>query len=617
MIHVDCRGAGRSPGKLDVNSPQEFMDFKEAIEWAGAQPWCNGKVGLLGISYYAAGQWMVASYRPKYLAAILPWAGTCDFYRDRTRHGGIFCSGFVGRWWQNSVLNNQHGKANSTLTDFVNGERSTGPASLAPEKLKENRFDYIENVRAHPLLDAWYQARSADLSKIEVPALVVSNWSALGLHLRGTIEGFVGISSKEKWLKVQTGPYFATFFAPDSVALQRRFFDRYLKGVDNGWDKEPRVEVRGARARRQGAPPRPFGRLADRGHALRQAAPRRRRQDARPGRRRRPRPSASYPALSEGATFTSAPLDRDMEIAGPLLAKLQLSCSKPDMDMFCTLLAFDPSGREINFATNFDPIPLSQGWLRVALRKLDPARTTDWQPVHSFDAPQPLRPGEVVEAQVEVWPTAAFLPKGSRLALILSGQDYKGTGKPGSSSSGFFLHNDPVDRPPENYDGEHTIHTGGGKASFLQLPVLTAYLTHPEVAQDLRLEGEAVAGTLRRDDGAVRHRHRLDPQILAQAHVLDPQPVGDRGEEVDVELGKEMRRDRHAPGVGDGGDLTQVGEAAAHRIGLQNRQQRVLEERLEVEPGEMRLAADDPEIERRGDPQITAEIVGPTGSSSQ
>jgi uncharacterized protein len=473
LIQVDCRGAGRSPGKLDVNSPQEFKDFKEAIEWAGAQPWCNGKVGLLGISYYAAGQWMAASYRPKHLAAILPWAGTCDFYRDRTRHGGIFCSGFVGRWWQNSVLNNQHGKPDSTLTDFVNGERSTGPASLTPEELKANRLDYIENVRAHPLQDAWYRERSADLSQIEVPALVVSNWGALGLHLRGTIQGFVGIASREKWLKVQTGPYFATFFAPDSVALQRRFFDHYLKGVENGWEHEPRVELvvrspddkvhRYARSTDWPLAGTQFVKLHldASGKTLEWKAP-------------SAAAKVSYPALSDGATFTSAPLDRDMEIAGPLMAKLQLSCSKPDMDMMCTLLAFDPSGREINFATNFDPIPVSQGWLRIALRKLDPKRTSDWQPVHSFDEPQPLKPGEMVEAQIEIWPTAVFLPKGSRLALILSGQDYKGTGKPGSSNSGFFLHNDPVDRPPDRYDGEHTIHTGGGRACWLQLPVIPA-----------------------------------------------------------------------------------------------------------------------------------------------
>ena len=136
VVKVDSRGAGKSPGRLDVNSPAEFRDFYDAIEWAGVQPWSSGRVGLLGISYYAAGQWMVASYRPKHLAAILPWSGTCDFYRDRTRHGGIFVNGFVGRWWQRSVLNNQNGKADSTLTDFVTGARSTGPESFTEEQLK-------------------------------------------------------------------------------------------------------------------------------------------------------------------------------------------------------------------------------------------------------------------------------------------------------------------------------------------------------------------------------------------------------------------------------------------------------------------------------------------------
>ncbi|MDP6173568.1 MAG: CocE/NonD family hydrolase, partial [Rhodospirillales bacterium] len=200
VVQMDCRGSGRAPGKLDVNSPQEFRDFHDAIEFIGGQDWCSGKVGLLGISYYAAGQWMTASYKPKYLAAILPWQGTCDFYRDRTRHGGIFCAGFVHRWWNNSVLNNQHGNGESPLSDFINGEPTTGGESFTQGQLEANREDYIDNVRAHPLLDDWYAERSADLTKIDVPALVVANWSGLGLHLRGTIQGFPGIASKDKWL---------------------------------------------------------------------------------------------------------------------------------------------------------------------------------------------------------------------------------------------------------------------------------------------------------------------------------------------------------------------------------------------------------------------------------
>ena len=473
VVQVDCRGAGRAPGKLDVNSPQEFRDFHDAINWAGEQDWSNGKVGLLGISYYAAGQWMTASYRPKHLAAILPWQGTCDFYRDRTRHGGIFCNGFVHRWWNQSVLSNQHGNGETKLTDFINGERTTGTESLTPEQLAANREDYIENVRAHPLLDPWYAERSADLSKIDVPALIVANWSGLGLHLRGTIQGFLGIASKEKWLKVQSGPYFATFFSTEGRELQRKFFDHFLKGLDNGWPDEPRVDVTvrgiGDSVHRQihGAD-WPLGgtqfvklHLDAANAGLANAPP----ADA---------AEATYGARSEGLTFTTEPLEADTEIAGPLLAKLQLSSSTPDMDMFCTLLAFDPEGKEISFATNFDPAPLSQGWLRITQRKLDAARSSGWQPVHTHDERQPLTPGEIVEAEVEVWPTGVFLPQGSRLKLLIQGKDYEGTGEPGSSSSGFFTHFDPVDRPEEKYSGDYTVHTGGGRDCYLQIPVIPA-----------------------------------------------------------------------------------------------------------------------------------------------
>lgn len=473
VVHVDCRGAGRAPGKLDVNSPQEFSDFHDAIDWAGGQAWSNGKVGLLGISYYAAGQWMTASYKPKHLAAILPWQGTCDFYRDRTRHGGIFCDGFVHRWWNRSVLNNQHGNGQSSLTDFINGQRTTGTESLTPEQLAANRQDYIENVRAHPLLDPWYAERSADLSQIDVPALVVANWSGLGLHLRGTIQGFLGIASKEKWLKVQAGPYFATFFSTEGRQLQRKFFDHFLKGMDNGWQDEPRIDIT-VRGVGDGV----HRHIHDTGwpltgtqflklyldasnHGLASAPP-------------AAEAEANYAAQSDGLTFTTPPLDEDMEIAGPLIAKLQLSSSTPDMDMFCTLLAFDPAGKEISFATNFDPSPVSQGWLRITQRKLDPARSTDWQPVHTHDQGQPLQPGEIVEAEVEIWPTGVFLPKGSRLALLVQGKDYEGLGVPGSSTSGFFMHADPVDRPLEKYSGDYTVHTGGGRECYLQIPVIPA-----------------------------------------------------------------------------------------------------------------------------------------------
>ena len=473
VVKVDSRGSGKSPGKLDVNSPGEFRDFHDAIEWAAAQPWSSGKVGLLGISYYAAGQWMIAAQRPPHLAAILPWQGTYDFYRDRTRQGGILGSGFLRRWWNRSVLRNQHGNPETPLTDLCTGERNTGPASLAPEDLAANRVEYIENLLARPLNGPWYEERSARLDRIEMPALVVANWGGLGLHLRGTILGWLGIASHEKWLKIQSGSYFLTFLLAESVALQRRFFDRYLKNIDNGWEREPKVEVavraaddtvkRVARDTQWPLTGTKWTRFYLDASSKELVA-------TAPGKSS----CASYAAISDGVTFRTAPLEHPIEFAGPIKAKLFVSSSTDDMDLFATLRAFDPRGNEVTFLSAVEPkAPVSQGWLRVSQRKLDPQRSTEYQPWHTHDEAQKLKPGEIYEVDVEIWPASLALPAGFRLALTLQGKDFERPGESGvQKGSGWFLHDDPRDRPPGSFAGTHTVHSGGGQGSYLLLPAI-------------------------------------------------------------------------------------------------------------------------------------------------
>jgi putative CocE/NonD family hydrolase len=473
VIAVDSRGAGKSAGRLDPNSPAEFRDFYDAIEWAGAQPWSSGKVGLLGISYYAAGQWFVAAMRPPHLAAILPWQGTYDFYRDRTRQDGIFASGFLKRWWARSVLRAQHGNPESPYRDIYTGERTTGPATLSPEQLAGNRADYVQDVLAHPLNDSYYAERTPDLSRVDLPALVVANWGGLGLHLRGTIRGWMGIASDQKWLKVQSGSYFHTFLQPKNVALQRRFFDRYLKGIDNGWDSEPRVEVevrapvdtvkRVARGDTWPLPATQWTRLfldAAR-NALAADPP----SEA---------ASASYPALSQGVTFSTSAFPHDVEIVGPVKAKLFVSSTTPDMDIFATVCAFDTDGKEMTFIAAPEPkAPVTQAWLRVSQRKLDPQRSTEYLPFYPHDERQPLVPGEIYEVDLEIWPMGLALPAGSRLTLTIQGKDFERPGATGPLRGvAWFTHDDTVDRPPELFAGTNTLHTGGARQSYLLLPIL-------------------------------------------------------------------------------------------------------------------------------------------------
>jgi uncharacterized protein len=181
-----------------------------------------------------------------------------------------------------------------------------------------------------------------------------------------------------------------------------------------------------------------------------------------------------YDALSEGVTFSTPPLKRDIEIAGPVKARLWVASSTENMDLFVTLRAFDDRGKEITFISAIDPkCPLSQGWLRVSHRKLDENKSTEYRPVHTHDEEQKLVPGQVYAVDVEIWSTSIALTAGCRLALTVQGKDFERADEPGPyKGSGFFLHDDPRDRPPKIFGGKHKIHTGIASDSYVLLPVV-------------------------------------------------------------------------------------------------------------------------------------------------
>lgn len=484
VVRVDSRGAGKSRGLLAPNSPQEFIDAADAVEWAGRASWSNGRVGLIGISYYAAGQWMIAQHRPPHLAAMQPWQGTSDFYRDRTRKGGIFSSGFVQMWW-NSVVINQYGNGDSPLTDYFTGERNTGPALSAGE-LAANRVDYIQDILDHPLEDDWYKARSADLSQIDIPTLVGANWGGLQVHLRGTILGFTGIASRHKWLRVQRGSYFEQFYLPENAETQRRFFDRYLKGDESAWADEPKVQlvVRGIddtiartiKSERWPLPQSAEYRLHLDGSTMLLSA----NEPKTPAR-------ITYSATSESAVFSSPSIAEPLTFAGPISLKLRLASSSVDADIFVTLRAYRPDGTEATFYTAADSAPVSMGWLRASHRRVDPQRSGFLRPFHPHADSQPLRPGEDYDLDVELWPASLHLPEGSRLELTVKGHDFvrpesaadidtahtEGEHKLTLAATG-SIHDHPADRPLEKFGGDHTISTGPGVAAYLSLPRVVA-----------------------------------------------------------------------------------------------------------------------------------------------
>jgi putative CocE/NonD family hydrolase len=235
-IRVDSRGAGRSPGYLNPLSAWEIQDFHDRIEWAGTLPWSNGKVGLAGISYYAQKQ--VAATQPPHLAAMCIWEGFSDWYRDHARHGGILCT-FGEQWYEHVVAPVQYGRGTNGLTNPVTGQLASGDVTLDEATLAANRVDYAELIRTHVLDDDTTGERAAELDKVTVPLLSAANWGGQGLHLRGNIEGFLRAASTRKWLEVHGREHWAEFYTDYGVELQRRFFDYFLLGRDNGWADQP------------------------------------------------------------------------------------------------------------------------------------------------------------------------------------------------------------------------------------------------------------------------------------------------------------------------------------------------------------------------------------------
>jgi predicted acyl esterase len=189
-----------------------------------------------------------------------------------------------------------------------------------------------------------------------------------------------------------------------------------------------------------------------------------------------------YDALGKGLTFSTPPLEQETEITGPIAAKLFISSSTRDADLFLIVRVFDPKGKELTFQGALDPnTPIAQGWLRVSHRRLDPKRSKPYQPYHTHDRIEPLTPGEIYECDVEILPTCVVVPAGWRIALTIRGKDYEYEGAVDEFGEKFYYatrgtggmtHADPDNRPPEIFGGKNTLHAGGQKASFVLLPVI-------------------------------------------------------------------------------------------------------------------------------------------------
>ena len=444
ICNPDPRGSYKSEGDIRFWSREEGEDFHDLIEWLGVQDWCNGKVGTSGNSYLAISQWFVAAEQPPHLAAIAPWEGMSDIYRDLVKRGGIPDLAF--------------------------------PQRLATSLVGENsREDLVLEAERHPLLDGLWKTKIPAFEKITVPAYIVASYSN-SIHTPGTFRGWRSIASAEKWLRIHATMEWPDYYEEANLDDLLRFFDHYLKDIENGWLATPRVrysvlDLEGGDVINQPArtfPPEDFSEvkyyLDAAGDALRAETPA---NEA----------AASYDGQSEqGCASFIARVASPTEFVGYPKARLWVEADgSDDMDLFVFLQKLNADGEQLeqfnipNHGAQVQAVTRngaailkykgSNGRLRVSMRHLDAANSTDSIPVHSFDRVEKLSPGQIACVDIDLFPVGLALRPGEQLRLIISGYNFFGGAMPG------------IANVPNDNRGRHIIHTGGSHASYLQVPV--------------------------------------------------------------------------------------------------------------------------------------------------
>jgi uncharacterized protein len=438
VVYADPRGCWYSDGEQRHGGMGEAEDCFDLIEWLEQQSWCNGRVGMSGVSYLTAIQWQVAALRPPALAAINPWEGFSDWYREFALHGGIPETSFVPRGCANLQWS-------TTRTE-----------------------DTPANVAAHPLHDAYWRSKEIPLEQIITPAWVVASWADQGLHLRGTLEGYRRIGSRQKWLKVHGRKKWHYYYRRDSLDRQAEFFTHFLKREGRPIPAWPRVriEVREranvGEMREETAWPIADTRLerlyleaGDEGRGLLHTAS------------AALESSSRYdPTTVDGRAVFDHRFTEETEITGGMVLHAWVEAiGADDMDLFVAIHKLDAEGRFVPFifyAMSEDG-PVALGWLRASHRALDAARSRPDMPVHPHDREQLLAAGEIVPVDVEIWPSSTRFAAGETLRLVVMGRD---TVKPSVPNAPFALHERTRNR------GTHVIHAGGRFDSYLQIPVI-------------------------------------------------------------------------------------------------------------------------------------------------
>jgi len=424
VANYDVRGTNNSEGDIYFSPRQEGIDAYDLIEFLAALPWCNGKVGFSGNSGLAVCQWKAAAENPPHLACIAPWEGLTDTYRHLLNMGGITECGF-----------------NPLLTSKIFGE-----GYMEDHYLMALEYPYYNN---------YWADKVPNFENINVPAYITGGWSHF--HLLGSIDGFTKIKSKDKWLRIHRDFEWPDLYERESIDDLTKFFDRYLKGIRNGWESTPRVRIDVMDNRdRDFAVKRPEADFPLPGTQYKKLW-----LNASDGSLNAEALKSESKVVYDGnagkVTFDMK-FDRETEIIGHMKLRLWVEADgNDDMDLFIAVQKLDAEGSWIPTYILCNPHPGAPGRLRVSLRELDEEKSTEHRPYPTYNNPQKLSPGEIVPVDIEIWPTSRIWHAGEQIRVEIMGRYER---------IDWF---EPF-KFQTNNKGNHIIHTGGKYDSYLLIP---------------------------------------------------------------------------------------------------------------------------------------------------
>lgn len=468
IVNVDKRGAYMSEGNLLYWGHEDALDGCDVIEWIASRDWCTGKVGMSGNSWLTVSQWFIAAEKPKHLTAIAPWEGFCDHYRESGTRGGIPMPEFP------EMIAETFSSAHGMLED-------------QPRMIVEKPF----------MCDYW-EDKAARVENIDIPAYVVASYTN-SVHTHGTFAGYRRMASKEKWLRVHDTQEWFDYYTPENVEDLRKFFDHYLKGIDNGWEKTPKVRLSVLNPGGKdivGRPENEFPLARTEYHKLYLSATDSTLNDVLP----KNTACNTYVSTSADNQITYRyRMDKPTEITGYM--KLHLWVSAPDnddMDLAVRVEKLSKDGKPLPDMTG--NVIAATGMMRVSMHQTDPSKSTEAEPYYPFTTEQKLKPGEIVPVEIEIWPMGLLFDKGEILQLTVGayqptkadipfgsahitipkeGYTYMPGKKVemmtiGGNATECADKNEVVKSPATHNSGRHCIYTGGKYDSYLYVPVIPA-----------------------------------------------------------------------------------------------------------------------------------------------